>query len=267
MNVRFFVVCFLTVLLAGCTGSKRGMLEMQSLHAREPFAILLEVPRKITTAEPVELRFVTNREGFPIDLSGTGRDLHIVIVSENLQDIRHIYNPPSTAVGLLAVQHHFTQPGIYRIRAEIDNTLATEHHGEFADLIASADVAVSGREGQRPVRWAQQVATVDGLNIELSPETVQAGVPVTLSLRVRDAEGNDVPFVAEDDPVMFALVGTDLSIRHGNFRRKAGVLHAMLDHTFTISGRHLLWVELTLDPQEGPVTVQVPYFIQVKPAS
>jgi len=110
------------------------------------------------------------------------RPIHLIIVSEDLEDFQHIH--PGLAPGdFYEVTHRFARAGRYRLWA--DFSLPGE-----APRVESFGVMVAGENGVVPP------ATAESLRVELAPERpLQAGVDIPIHLKLKGDHAGLEPYL------------------------------------------------------------------------
>lgn len=253
---------FTALLLASCAPKQP---EMAVIVRNAPFSISLLSPTELTTG-PSDMHFQVRHEGTIEDADASGRYLHIIVSSLNREDILHTVMPEHVGTGEYKVPHVFTESGAYRLWIEVDDATKELHHGEFADLIAYADLTISGNAStmaKNPIITEPKV-TVDGYSLALKSNTFKVGTGVSIDLSVQDPKGKSVVLPMAESNI-FVLIGPDFQFfRHGHMNVSEDSLHAYLPNTFPMQGRYVLWTEIPVFIGEELQTLGGQFALEVK---
>lgn len=207
----------ITFLFSACGKSNVVLLEMSPLVQHASYALSAEIPASITTGTAVPVRLHLTKNGQPWDTAQDYRMLHVILASADLEDMRHFVQPEQGATGTYTFSHRFTRPGRYRLWVEVDDVQADEHHGQDADLLATAEWTVAGDTLPSDLPSTEENAvTASGFTLMLLTPGFTSGITNDLRFAVVDREGKKIA-LAPADAIVFAA--TDVHLRffdHGH---------------------------------------------------
>jgi hypothetical protein len=192
------------------------------------------------------LRFTATHEGDDIDLAERGRELRVILASNDGSDIRYVQGSTRSEEGTYDIEHHFARAGAYTIWAEIEDPSKDPRHNENADALLSYEIDVIGSSSGTSVNAASGNTLVsNGIELRLQPGTLRSGAASTFSMELRDGSGTVLrvgsgtqagPYVILDNGHKF--------FRHGDTKAEDG--KATWTVTFPRAGAYLFWVEFTV---------------------
>ncbi len=228
------------LLLAGCTRTVTLTPAVQ--HSQ--YSIQVEMPATINAGDSLPLRVSVFSGGALRDVYADYRMLHIVIASEDLQDITHTNSPQPVANGVFEVTHTFTRSGRYKIWGELGDVRVLDHHDEQADIIANAAFTVGGTSvsTQDSLEHSQR-ATVGDATVVIGPAVIRAGEKVPFTVSVHDANDKPVSLLPPEG-ANYAITGNNLDyFRHGHLLTEKDQQRVSIPNTFPVAGTYVLWVD------------------------
>ncbi|MBI5155785.1 hypothetical protein HZA45_00770 [Candidatus Peregrinibacteria bacterium] len=237
---KFRIAAAALFLLAGCTQT----LTLTPTVQHSQYSIRVEMPSTINAGDPVSLRVSIFSGGMLRDVYTDYRMLHVIIASEDLQDISHTNSPQPAGTGIFGVPHTFTRAGRYKIWAELGDVRIPNPHDQLADIIAHAAFTVGGTSvaGQDSLEYSQR-STIGDATIVIGPAVIHAGEKVPLTVAVHDAGDAPVSLLSPEG-AYYAIVGDHLNyFRHGHLLTQKDRMSVTIPTVFPVAGSYGLWVD------------------------
>ncbi len=207
------------------------------VHANPAYEAQIDVPSVIKIGELTHLTLRVLKNGVPVFVERDHHMTHVIVAGPALDDLDHSVSPmPTGEPGVYDITHIFSHAGQYRLWIEITDTRIENEHGPRADLLASADIIVTGRDTSMPV-VSRSYNAEDFALVPMIPE-LHAGVPATLLLSVKNPAGIFLTLPAIE-PFMFAMTNTDFSFyQHGHSSVSSDLRDGIINVTFPSAGTY-----------------------------
>ena len=254
------------LLLAGCGALASGASPLRDVVRNTSHEVTMRTDGELRAGQLGSILLEVTQAGRPVDLVSQHRSFHVVVASEDLQDLHHTFSPDRLETGVYRVRHVFRRAGPYRVRVEIDDETKPDHHYDEADLIAEGDLTVGGSDVSDENWLAEGEVAAAGYRVTLAHPPLRAGEPASFSYEVRDASGATLPQrgVTDGDvvePAIYVIAGRNFSfMEHGH------PLPGGTPVLLPAAGEYLLWTEFypSRSGQPDP-PFAVPFRLRVLP--
>lgn len=228
-----------------------------------PYTIRISAtPAPLSVGTKAMIRTTITENGEPFDVEAHGRLLHVMVVSANMEDSYHTYQPTQESPGTYAIEHIFTQPGNYRVWVELDDTSAPVRHDEYAEYVTYKGFMVAGNAPLGETLSGGHEKTVGPYHVHLVADPLRAGEETAVRFVVHNAQ-DEMVHLYDHEPFLYFISGENFSFfRHGHGATLSDGSPGLV-HTFPHAGNYVMWAQLQFEDGGSSRAVQVPFLITV----
>jgi hypothetical protein len=232
------------------------------------------------TTEPVQLRFkfmnydtqevLTDYEEY------YEKKMHLIVISEDLQEFQHIH-PEMSADGTFLATMNLQRPTKYKVFTD-GKSKSVGWINEWAGIaMRTPEVVAKHTDKTKPLPEPkvdkpnlvvndQQAQTIDGVEVLLEAKNLKVGKQSSLTFRFKDAaDGKDItdlqPYLGSIGHVVLISETVDKYIHSHPTNEKERGPKATFSAVFEKPGKYKMWGEFKRNDQR----FVVPYVIEVKP--